>query len=334
MASVSSRVLLLLMAAFAASPAHAASEIAVAIRYLQPKGTSHAQIFLYREDGTLLRQLTNDQSGQMMNPVFASDGESLVFTRKLVSGKKDYWSVNPKGAGLHKLDSAPSWYAAARNAPYFTDEEPQSPSGAPAPAPEATPASPLLMPDGPDHYTTPDGAQEVVLTGSGKDDEVDGPGRGKHYELRDLKTAKSVELGDVPGFVGLWGLLHLIGDSNAVFLISPPLRVAFFNLHLNSTDGDTTFALDLTNQRFVQLSPNWAAPVPLPGEPAFLTSTEVRYVPIPDSAMTANSSYVDYWDAHLVKVRYARDTAAICYGASMYRPRMTPATVTITYEDQ
>ena len=30
-------------------------------------------------------------------------------------------------------------------------------------------------------------------------------------------------------------------------------------------------SLDLTNRRFVRLSPNWAAPFPLPGEPAFLT---------------------------------------------------------------
>jgi hypothetical protein len=163
---------------------------------------------------------------------------------------------------------------------------------------------------------------------------MDGPGRGKHYELRDLKTGKTVELGTLPGFVGLWGLLYLGGEANAVFLISPPLRVAFFDLHLNSTDGDTVFALDLTGPRLVQLSDNWAAPIPLPGEPAFLTSAEARYVPIPGSGMTANCSYVDHWDADLKKVRYARDTAAVCYGASMYRPGMTPAIITIAYGNQ
>jgi hypothetical protein len=34
--------------------------------------------------------------------------------------------------------------------------------------------------------------------------------------------------------------------------------------------------LDLNVPRLIRLSPNWAAPIPLPGEPAFLTLTEVR----------------------------------------------------------
>jgi hypothetical protein len=37
------------------------SEIVIAIRYLQAEGISHSHLYLYREDGKLLRQLTNDQ---------------------------------------------------------------------------------------------------------------------------------------------------------------------------------------------------------------------------------------------------------------------------------
>ena len=59
------------------------SEIVVAIRYLQAKGTSHSHLYLYREDGKLLRQLTNDNSGQDSDPIFASDGETIVFTREV-----------------------------------------------------------------------------------------------------------------------------------------------------------------------------------------------------------------------------------------------------------
>ena len=36
--------------------------------------------------------------------------------------------------------------------------------------------------------------------------------------------------------------------------------------------------LDLNVPRLIRLSPNWAAPIPLSGEPAFLTLTEFRYV--------------------------------------------------------
>jgi hypothetical protein len=316
--------------AFAALPARAASELAVAIRYLQANGTSHSQIFLYREDGTLLRQLTKDNSGQMKQPVFAPDGATIVFTRELPSGAKDVWSIEPNGAHPHKLDPAPPWYTAAKNAPDFDDIELSTVSSTPQP----TPDSPSLKPDGPDHYITPDNTQEVLIKVSGTDDETDGPGHGKHYQLRDLKTGKSVEMGNLPGFFGLFSILRLNSDPATVFLICPPLRIAFFDLHLDSTNGDTVFALDLKTPRLVRLSDNWAAPIPLPGEPDFLTSTEARYIPIPGSSKTANCSYLDRWDAHLNKIRYGRDTAAICYGASIYRPGMTPAIVNLLGSSQ
>jgi len=58
------------------------SEIAIAIRYLQAQGTSHSHLYLYREDGKLLRQLTKDDSGQDSAPIFSPDGDTIVFTRE------------------------------------------------------------------------------------------------------------------------------------------------------------------------------------------------------------------------------------------------------------
>ena len=37
--------------------AYADSELVIAIRYLQAKGTSHSHLYLYREDGKLLRDV-------------------------------------------------------------------------------------------------------------------------------------------------------------------------------------------------------------------------------------------------------------------------------------
>src|SRR3981081_1407229 len=88
----------------AAAPLDAASEIVVAIRYLQAEGESHAHLFLYREDGTLLRQLTKENSGQALDPMFAPDGKTIVFTREIAENKFEYWSVEPKGGGLKRLD--------------------------------------------------------------------------------------------------------------------------------------------------------------------------------------------------------------------------------------
>jgi len=53
--------------------AWANAEIVIAIRYLQAQGTSHSHLYLYREDGKLLRQLTNDNSGQDVAPIFDSE---------------------------------------------------------------------------------------------------------------------------------------------------------------------------------------------------------------------------------------------------------------------
>jgi hypothetical protein len=53
-------------------------------------------------------------------------------------------------------------------------------------------------------------------------------------------------------------------------------------------------------------------------------------VPIPSTTKTANCSYIERWDTQLQKIRYARPkTAAVFYGASVYRSERTPAVITI-----
>ncbi len=310
--------------------AWADAEIVIAIRYLQAEGTSHSHLYLYREDGKLLRQLTNDNSGQDSGPIFAEDGGMIIFTREKPNDVHEFWSIEPRGTHLKKLDAAPDWYTQAKSSPYFTNIEPEeSPSPSLAASPEES-ASPVETP--PPTYKSPDNSVELVLREDPKDedDQGDGPGHGKHYLLRDLKTGAETEFDKLPGFYGVFGLLHEKQNKDQHFLFDGPLRLAFFDLHLNSTDGDTVFALDLAGPRLVRLSPNWAAPIPLPGEAAFLTFTENRYVPIPGSKKTANCSYMERWDEKLNKIRYAREkSAAVCYGASMYRPGLTPSTITM-----
>jgi hypothetical protein len=310
--------------------ARGASEIVIAIRYLQGEGTSHSHLYLFREDGKLLRQLTKDNSGQDSAPIFAADGSMIVFTREKSNNAREFWSVDSLGKELKKLEAAPDWYVAAKSSPYFTNVEPEeSASPNPSASPEET-VSPTATPI--PTYKSPDGDVELILREdpNDEDDQIDGPGHGKHYLLRDLKTGKETEFGKLPGFYGVFGLLHDNQDKDQHFLFEAPLRLAFFDLHLNSTDGDTVFALVLNGPRLVRLSPNWAAPIPLPGEAAFLAFTENRYVPIPGSKKTANCSYMEHWDERLNKIRYAREkSAALCYGASMFRPGLTPSTITL-----
>ncbi len=328
----SSLQILLLAGVFclAATIACADSEIVIAIRYLHARGTSHSHLYLYREDGKLLRQLTKDDSGQDSAPIFSPDGETVVFTREEPNNVREFWSVKPGGTDLKKLDAAPDWYAQAKSSPYFTNVEPKQPASATATSSPAESAStaPLV----PASYKSPDGSVELVLRldMNEEDDQINGPGHGKHYLLRDLKIGTETEFSKVPGFYGAAGLLHNSEDKDLYFLFDGSLRVAFFDLHLNSTDGDTVFALDFSGPRFVRLSPNWAMPIALPGEAAFLTFTENRYVPIPASNKTANCSYMEHWDEKLNEIRYAREkSAARCYGASMYRPGLIPAVITL-----
>src|SRR5438034_8668706 len=73
------------------------SEIVIAIRYLQAEGTSYSHLYLYREDGKLLRQLTNDNSGQESAPIFGPDGSVVVFTCEKSNNAREFWSIDPLG---------------------------------------------------------------------------------------------------------------------------------------------------------------------------------------------------------------------------------------------
>lgn len=309
---------------------HAASEVAVAIRYLQAEGVSHSHLYLYRDDGKFLRQLTNDSVGQDVDPIFAPDGGAIVFTREKSSNAPlEFWSIQPLGGDLRKLDSAPDWYEQTKTSPYFTNRDVAPPSESPSPAQSAS-ATGLIGER--KTFKAPDGSVELILREdpSDPDDQVNGEKHGKHYVIRYLKTGIQADFGTLPGFYGAYEILHERQNPDRQFLLDGLLRVAFFGLHLNSTDGDTSFALDLNGPRFVRLSPNWAAPVPLPGEGAFLTLTENRYVTIPGTTKTANCSYIERWDAQLQKIRYSRPNApAVCYGASIYRSDRTPAVIAI-----
>src|SRR5207249_6821329 len=86
------------------APARGASEIVIAIRYLQPEGTSHSHLYLFREDGKLVRQLTNDSSGQDSAPIFAPDGSNIVFTREKSNNSRELWRIYPIGRACRRVE--------------------------------------------------------------------------------------------------------------------------------------------------------------------------------------------------------------------------------------
>src|SRR5437867_12467979 len=99
--------LILTIVAAIAGSVSADAETVIAIRYLQAEGTSHSHLYLYREDGKLLCQLTKDNSGQDSDPIFAPDDSVIVFTRERPDNVREFRSVDPLGKALKKLDVAP-----------------------------------------------------------------------------------------------------------------------------------------------------------------------------------------------------------------------------------
>ncbi len=262
--------------ALAATVSRGASEIVIAIRYLQPKGTSHSHLYLYREDGKLLRQLTNDNSGQDSDPIFSPNGETIVFAREKQNDTREFWSIDPRGTKLKKLDAASDWYSATKSSPYFTNleqGEEHSSSASPAAAQEesGSPSATGESAERPEHPSVtaldavadaqdrppitikaPDGSGEIFWRkGEDKEDPLDWI-----MWFRDSKSGEEAMIGKLRGFPS-FEPLRIGKNKDGQFLFDGPLRLVFFSCHLNSSDGDTVEAFDFNKRKLVQLSPNW-----------------------------------------------------------------------------
>jgi len=203
--------------------AWADAEIVIAIRYLQAEGTSHSHLYLYREDGKLLRQLTNDNSGQDSGPIFAPDGSMIVFTREKPNDVREFWSVEPLGKTLKKLDAAPDWYVGAKKLTLFHKHRTGRNRH------RRRQLHRLLR-----HWCRPTNHPMTLsnwyYAKIRRTKMIRATARvmGKHYLLRDLKTGAETEFDKLPGFYGVFGLLHEKQDKDQHFLFDGPFAPRIF----------------------------------------------------------------------------------------------------------
>jgi hypothetical protein len=90
----------------------------------------------------------------MIDPIFAPDGETIVFTRE-VGDHKDCWSIEPRGVNLHQLPQAPDWYESTKDSPVFTNLEQENGS---TPDPDAPSDEQKTV-----SFRSPDDLVELVL---------------------------------------------------------------------------------------------------------------------------------------------------------------------------
>lgn len=316
--------------------------VVVAMRYLIPEGTSHSHLYLYRRDGSLIRQLTKAETGQDADPVFSPDGKSVVYAR--TDGEANEWrQVSVDGKNDHLLKTPPSWHEGqSQPAPVFTSPEARPGSSTLDPYAKAGDI-PLPMKDGTATLTLKDDPARREVEDAGWFPKVpwfraqaDEPElnvaafpflRPRRGEGQQMFWTGPLQAGLVPSELYREedpespeiNMQYVMFAPNSPFMECPPLKVAVFSQHIGSTDGSRVIAVDLRSRKLFELTPNGGPVVVLEGRSEFGCVCAQRYLPLGDGR-TVNCSYLDLWDseeAGLRRTRFAEARTGKFYGASI-----------------
>lgn len=280
-----------------------AVEVAVSIRYLAPKGKSHAVLFLFDGQGKLVRQLTKPGEDHDYAPAFSPDGKEIIFRR--VHGDEEakrYFIVDREGRTTRAIEGEPpAWYAERKVAKAFGDSD--SNGG------DTDPKNPDRK------FPSADGSLTLVLKPNPEDED---------HPLAFLRQKMGAlqPLAKMPGFSVFW---FATLDHGSPFFFTPKLRAMFYCGEHDSTNGTATYALDSDRQRIVRLSMNGAEAYPWPGHDGFFVAASSRYEPLGDGR-TVNCSYLDWYDAALKRTRFGHALGKFG-GASVFKSGEPPLTI-------
>lgn len=319
--------------------------VVVSIRhYLASAERSYYHLYLYSGDGKLVRQLTNADQMSDVEPVLSPDGKQVCF-RRVPNNENPGYLHNPDnryfgpdasttgtyhliadvraGSTAREIAQAPEWYRPKKEA------QPQETKGVET---NDSDKSPVVEED-PDtrRFRSPDGANEIVVhyKSSVEEEEKDHPAGVEPSDvtltLVDLRASTAQRMEGLRGFKSInrsnsihWRINRW--NDGSPFLYAGRLRVAFFEAHLNSTEGNCDIAFDLNRREFFNLAPNDGFPVATPGGvPGFFFVSGERYRPLGDGKKTVNCEYLDFWNAEMKRTRFAPNLSKFG-GAAAYIP--------------
>ena len=277
----------LLVATICAFVAAARADVAVSMRYYKTAGNEHHRLFLYSDDGKLIRPLTDADAGDDTDPVFSPDGAHVVFSRKTGEGSA-FYRVDRNGSYAKTLDAAPEWWKSAAFLLAFADKQ-----GGGVLAGESSEREP-----GVHRFTAADRAAQIVIRPQKQNREA--------LDLAVRIPAEGVEKAgvDLPGYAGMFDVVTF---RRSPFLSIPPLQVAFVNGSHHATLGTSLLALDLSGPRFVMLAENGGRIFPLPDRPGFFCLRTDRGKPRGEDLRTLNGTSLEWWNAALAPTRYAAE---------------------------
>jgi hypothetical protein len=283
-----------------------AAELVVSIRYFKEVGTSHYHLFLYRDDGTLVRQLTTDETVQDTGPVFSPDRKQIAFTR-MRGIVPEEWVVGIDGKGARKLEAALDW-----KHPHFEDAYRLEGGGD---------NEKLWQLDGENRSLRIPGRKSRIVVLANDNlmltQKYDATSfRFLTYEEIDHTHRISLTGGDDAGYC------DLAVRKGTPFLFQPKLHGLFYWQHLGSTLGFRLGFLDLDSKRPTFLSENPAQAIPHGNRDGFFCVCEHRYQNLGKTGPTVNCTYLEWRNATLERIRFAK--AISLFGGATIRVKDQP----------
>ncbi len=283
--------------------------VVISMRQYLIEGSSRIHLYLYAMDGTLKKALTNDPGFNDLDPVFDYDGKSILFTRDAVD--KTYATQS----GRYIVD-----IASGAIRPYNPKEDFFSRDYPDMFSPAFGAGSKSWVNINTESYHSPDGKYTISSKPNPKPDSDAPPGNpGLIWSVQE-GDKPALAVAGLPGFIPMADIDNyesfFIGNGSP-FISAPGMELVFLRHHLNSTDGEEIWGLDLTTMTGAKISGNGAAIYHPPSAQGVYVVSDALYQPLGKTGKTVNCSYLEWWDAHLKETRFGPDLS-VCSSAAIY----------------